>query len=182
MNRTFVALLRGINVSGTNRLPMAQLVAIAERQLGLENCRTYIQSGNMVFEAGSAAIDGLADRLRDTISRECGFAPHVIVISAPDFDAIIAANPFSEEARLSAKSVHAFLLDGAPDKAALAALAGRDFADDRWQVTKGAIYLHLPNGMGRSKLAASIERILKVPMTARNWTTMLSIQKMLHGE
>jgi uncharacterized protein (DUF1697 family) len=182
MTDSYVAFFRGINVSGTNKLPMAKLVAIGSSQPGIENCRTYIQSGNMVFEAASAAVDGLADRLRGTILSECGFAPHVIVIPAPDFDAVIAANPFDEEARVSPKSVHAFLLDRAPDKAALAALAERNFADDRWQIKNDAIYLHLPNGVGRSKLATSIERILKVPMTARNWTTMLSIQKMLHGE
>lgn len=173
--QTFIALLRGINVSGANRLPMATLVDIGG-SLGLTGCRTYIQSGNLVFEVGCEALEGLETRMSNAIEAACGFRPPVMIRSSDEWDDIIASNPFAEEAARLAKSVHALMLECEPNEVAIAALAQRDFGSDRWHVSGKTIYLHLPDGMGRSKLGTSIERLLKIPMTARNWATMLALQ------
>lgn len=168
-----VGLLRGVNVSGAGRLPSALLEEIATDRLQLQSVRTYIQSGNLVFVAG--ATDGLEDRLSAEIEAACGFLPAAFIRRHAAWQALIAENPFAEQARVEPKSVHLFLLSGEPTTEALANLGSRDFGDDQWRKANGALYLHLPNGAGRSKLAGSVERLLKVPMTGRNWSTVLAL-------
>lgn len=173
MERTHIALLRGINVSGTNKLPMTQLISIATA-IGLEDCHTYIQSGNLVFKADD--LEGVAERLGDVIEIEAGFRPPVILRSFAEWKEMIAHCPYMAEAGADPKSVHVFLPGETPDEARVDDLTSRDFGSDRWHLGDSVVYLHLPNGFGRSKLATSIERILKVPMTARNWQTVLAIE------
>ncbi|MEM5471076.1 DUF1697 domain-containing protein [Hoeflea sp. AS60] len=174
-----VALLRGINVGGKNRLPMKQLLDIAEQRLGLEDCQTYVQSGNLVFRAGLEQRDGLERRLEAEIEADCGFKCAVLVRSAAEWDAIVGDCPFVTEATADPKHVHVFVLTAEPSPDALADLASREFGDDRWHLGLHGLYLRTPNGTGRSKLAGSVERILKVPMTARNWSSVLALQAML---
>jgi uncharacterized protein (DUF1697 family) len=154
---------------------MARLVEIG-RALGLTDCRTYIQSGNLVFEATHEIAAGLETRMSNAIETECGFRPRVMIRSSGEWNDIIAANPFREDAAKLAKSIHVFLMEREPDKGAIAILAQRDFGSERWFLQNRTIYLHLPDGMGRSKLGRSIEHLLKIPMTARNWATMLALQ------
>lgn len=180
MSDSYVAVLRGINVGGNNRLPMKQLLQIAEQRLGLEDCRTYVQSGNLVFRAGRAQRDGLERRLESEIEAACGFRCAVLVRSAAEWDAIVADCPYAMEAAAAPKSVHVFVLDESPSPDAVADLASRQFGEDRWHLGPHGLYLQTPNGSGRSKLAGSVERILKVSMTARNWTSALALQAMLH--
>ena len=180
MAESWVALLRGINVGGKNRLPMKQLLEIAEQRLGLEDCRTYVQSGNLVFRAPAAQRDGLDTRLESAIEAACGFRAVVLLRSAGEWDAIVAGCPFSAEAAAEPKQVHVFVLAAAPSPDAVADLASREFGDDRWHLGPHGLYLHTPNGTGRSKLAASVERVLQVAMTARNWSSTLALQAMLH--
>jgi uncharacterized protein (DUF1697 family) len=181
MTESCVALLRGINVGGRNRLPMKQLVEIAEQRLGLEDCRTYVQSGNLVFSAQAAQRDELEARLESAIEAVCGFRAAVLLRSAAEWDAIVAGCPFGAEAAAEPKQVHVFVLAAAPVPDAVADLAAREFGDDRWHLGPHCLYLHTPNGSGRSKLAASVERVLKVAMTARNWSSALALQAMLHA-
>ncbi len=176
-----VALLRGINVGGKNRLPMTQLLDIAEQRLGLEECRTYLQSGNLVFRAALEQRDGLERRLEDEIEADCRFRCAVLVRSAAEWDAIVGDCPFVTEATADPKHVHVFVLTAVPSPGAVADLASREFGDDRWHLGPHGLYLHTPNGSGKSKLAGSVERILKVPMTARNWSSSLALQAMLHA-
>ena len=168
-----VGLLRGVNVSGAGRLPSALLEDIATNRLQLQAVRTYIQSGNLVFAAD--ATDGLEARLSAEIEAVCGFLPAAFIRRHAAWRALIAENPFANEALAEPKSVHLFVLSGEPTEEALANLASRDFGADRWRKADGALYLHLPNGAGRSKLAGSVERLLKVPMTGRNWSTVLAL-------
>jgi uncharacterized protein (DUF1697 family) len=181
MATSCVALLRGINVGGKNRLPMKQLVEIAGQRLGLEDCRTYVQSGNLVFRAPGEPRGGLEQRLEAAIEAECGFKCSVLVRSAAEWDAIADDCPFGAEAAAEPKHVHVFVLAAPPSPQAIADLASREFGEDRWHLGPHGLYLHMPNGSGRSKLAASVERILKVSMTARNWSSVLALQTMLHA-
>lgn len=168
-----IGLLRGVNVSGAGKLPSALLADIAANRLMLAGVRTYIQSGNLVFATGSP--EGLEDRLAAEIEAACQFRPVAIIRSLDAWKALVTANPFTAEAKAAAASVHLAFLSGVPTAEAMADLRSRDFGTDQWHAADGAIYLHLPNGAGRSRLAASIERILKVPTTARNWSTVLAL-------
>ena len=167
-----VLLLRGINVGGRNALPMAELRAILEG-LGAEDVATYIQSGNAVFRG-----DVTAEAVADGIEAAKGFRPQALVMSCERLEKVMAANPFSKEGEADGKSVHVWFFAGAPkaledETLALAA------PSERVEVTGEAAYLHAPDGIGRSKLAATLEKALGVPATARNWRTVMAIAKLV---
>lgn len=183
---TWVALLRGINVGAANRLPMAELRKVLE-ELGLEDVRTYIQSGNVVFDS---AVDGdgdgddgglaeaLAERIELAIEERHGFHPRVLVLSAARFREAMNANPYPE-AEAEPKSLHLYFLSEQPtdfDTSALEAVAS---PTERFRLGDHVLYLHTPDGFGRSKLATRAEALLGVPATARNWRTVTRIREML---
>jgi uncharacterized protein (DUF1697 family) len=176
---TFIALLRGINVGGAGTLPMKELIAILE-SLGAENARTYIQSGNAVFEfdekaaANPAGKKAFAAKLTAAIDKKRGFAPHVLLLDASEFARIAAANPYPET-EPEHKSLHLFFLDAKPATANLKALEPLRSLTERYQLLQTVLYLHAPDGIGRSKLAANVERKLGVPITARNWRTVCKL-------
>lgn len=165
MSDITVALLRGINVGGHRKLPMAKLRELLTT-LGAGDVRTYIQSGNAVFRG---ALD--AGQIAGTIETEMGFDVHVMAMPLEDYAARLAANPFPELTDLAvaeSKILHVYFLDGTPAPLTDALLSNaRD--DERLAIVPGAAYLHAPNGIGRSRLADRLERALGVPATARNW-------------
>lgn len=171
----WVMLLRGINVGGANKLRMAEFKALLEAE-GAKDVATYIQSGNAVF---SGALDPAAfeERVQRAIEAAHGFAPRVLVIGADAFREIAAAYPWPE-AREAPRTGHVWFLSepATPDRAAMAALAG---PNERFEITDRAVYLHAPDGIGRSKLAEKLERLTGVPATARNLNTCAKLLDML---
>ena len=170
-----IALLRGINVGGRNKLPMKTLAMLLER-LDCENVKTYIQSGNVVYDGKASAADIIA-----AIKEHCGFAPHVFVISAKAFAKAAAANPFKREATASGKSVHLFLLSEAPAADKVEALGGLKKAQEDFAISGAALYLHTPAGLSSSGIAEKIDRTLKVTTTARNWNTVEKLLEMIEA-
>lgn len=170
---TYVALLRGINVGGRNRLPMAELVEVLTG-LGLRAVRTYIQSGNVVFAGESADSAELAATIGAAIGRSHGFIPAVIVLTAAELDHAIAANPFGDSIA-DPKSLHLFFAAAPPDQPDWERLARVQRPSERYQLVGSVFYLHAPDGIGRSKLAEQIEPALGVPVTARNWRSVSAI-------
>ncbi len=168
--RTWIALLRGINVGGNNPLPMAELRTDLA-SLGFENVRTYIQSGNVVFEAASGTASSLAKRIAGRIEERHPFRPHVLVVGRDDLEAAIRSNPFPG-AVSEPKTLHLFFLAGPAGGADTAALERARAPSERYRLTDAVFYLHAPDGIGRSKLAANVERLLGVATTARNWRTV----------
>lgn len=160
-----IILLRGINVGGHNKLPMAEFKTVLEG-LGARDVKTYIQSGNAVLRGN---IDGQA--IGAAIEDAKGFRPSVMVLSRARFVAIADANPFPNA---EGKTVHIWFLAEPPhfDTKRADELAT---STERYRVTDTAIYLHAPDGIGRSKLAAKIEALAQVPATARNWNTMIKL-------
>lgn len=173
---TYVALLRGINVGGKGTLPMKELVSILE-SLGGTGVKTYIQSGNAVFQHNSADTAKLASKLTAAIDKARGFAPQVIVLEAKRFAKIAKANPYPE-AVAEPKSLHVWFLTAKASKANVEALTNLKGENEQLQLTTAAFYLHAPDGIGRSKLAASVERHLGVAATARNWRTVSTLLQM----
>ncbi len=175
--KTYIALIRGINVGGKGLLPMQELVAILE-SLGAQNVKTYIQSGNAVFQHKADVAAGLARKVTAKIARSRGFAPHVLVLEATALAKVVAANPFPE-AVAEPKSLHAFFLDAKPAKTKLTSLAGLQSKTERFELRGSVLYLHAPDGIGRSKLAANVERRLGVAATGRNWRTVCRLLEMV---
>lgn len=165
-----IALLRGVNVSGAGKLPMAEFREMLAG-LGLAEVRTYIQSGNAVFESDLAA-ERLEVAIRDAVAERFGFAPETFVRSVAEMVEALTDHPFTaaDPAR-----VHVFFLRQTPalDEAALRPLA---LPGDGWHVGPRRFTLHTPGGIGRSKLAERLARLLPAPMTARNLRTLAALR------
>ncbi len=174
-----ILLLRGVNVSGANRLPMAEFREMLTG-LGLEGVRTHIQSGNAVFRDPGEA--GLADRIGAAITARFGFTPAVFLLTLADYDAILAANPYRAEGRADSAKVHIFFLaTPAPvPEADLATLRTFAAGGEALHLTDAALYLHAPHGIGRSVLAEKIPRFVKTPQTARNQRSAEAISALAH--
>lgn len=173
---TWIALFRGINVGGHNKLPMAELRDELE-SLELENVQTYIQSGNVVFQALDQGDGALEDEIAAHIEATHGFRPRVLVLDAQDLRSAMDANPFPE-ADAEPKTVHLYFLAGRPSDPNLAALEDLRSASERFELADRVLYLYTPDGYGTSSLASSIERHLGVEVTARNWRTVSKLREM----
>lgn len=169
---TIIALLRGVNVGGHNKLPMAQLREIAA-DAGFTEVRTYIQSGNLV---ASTDLDpeSVGEALAGAIRAATGLTLPVIVRTAQQWSAVIAANPFLNAAD-PGRHVHAIFLP-TPATDSVRTFDATVFAPEEVVVSGSEVYLHLPDGMGRSKLAVAVNRIPEIAAgTARNWNTILQL-------
>jgi len=169
----YVVLLRGINVGGHHSLPMKDLREILQ-SLGYEGVRTYIQSGNVVLTAGSPP-DGTA--ISAAVEERFGFSPRVLVIPGPVFEAVAEGNPYEDDVS-DPKHLHISFLAG-PASPDLDAMKARQGPNERYTLTADALYLHAPEGIGRSKFAADAERLLGVEATGRNLNTVRRIAEML---
>jgi uncharacterized protein (DUF1697 family) len=176
---TYIALFRGINVGGNNKLPMKELVAVLEG-LGLRDIRTYIQSGNVVFSGKADDKIKLAARISAALNKSHGFEPWVLLLEASALERAIKANPFPE-GEADGKTLHCNFLALVPPKPDLAGLEKMKAASERFQLKGEVAYLHAPEGIARSKLASNMERLLGVPMTGRNWNTVRKLQEMING-
>jgi uncharacterized protein (DUF1697 family) len=175
--KIYIALLRGINVGGKNALPMKELVAMLG-DLGARKVKTYIQSGNAVFAWKGKDTSKLANQITAEIKKRRGFNPHVLLLELKDFEKVIQHNPFPGEAEADPKALHAGFLAAAPERPDLKTLGSLKSDSERFRLISSVFYLHAPEGVGRSKLAAKAERLLGVPMTDRNWRTVLTLWKM----
>ena len=173
--KPYVVLLRGINVGGKNPLPMKSLVALLE-ELGCSAVKTYIQSGNVVLLSRRGA-PRLAAAISREIDRRHGFEPHVLLLTLDEFDAAIAANPFPEATKDPA-GLHLGFLDAIPEDPKLKRMEELKTKTERFRLIGNTFYLHAPEGVGRSKLAAQSERLLGVTMTDRNWRTVSAIRSL----
>lgn len=168
---TWIVLLRGINVGGRNRLPMVELRAIMEG-LGCRSVQTYIQSGNVVFQATDAVIDGLPGRLAAAILEHVGLTVPVVLRSAGALWEIEAGNPFLGEG-VDPAHLHVAFLAEEPDAGCVAALDPARSPGDRFVVRGSEVYLHLPHGVARTKLTnAWLDRALGTTSTVRSWKTL----------
>jgi uncharacterized protein (DUF1697 family) len=181
---THVALLRGINLGGKNKVAMADLRAIVS-ELGHADVSTYIQSGNVLF-TGSPGVktDEIGETLSAAILAKLAVRSPVVVVTRDELDAIIKANPFPGEE--DHRRLHAVVLSAPPDQDLLdriaRAQAQAQAKGSAAAVRAGArtLYLHTPEGYGSSDLSAAVLRIVSSPKTgttgtARNWATMLKL-------
>lgn len=174
---TCIALFRGINVGGNNLLPMKELVAILEG-LGMRKVKTYIQSGNAVFQTTEKDLSQLSGKITTEIRDRHGFEPYLLILGPEDLKRAIEENPFPE-AETDPGNLHLCFLAARPDHPDLEKLSRLKKESERFQLTDRVFYLHAPEGVGRSKLAASVGKLLGVPSTDRNWSTVCKIMDMV---
>ncbi len=175
--KTYIALFRGINVGGNNALPMKELVVILE-SLGAQNVKTYIQSGNAVFASPEKDASRLSNMISREIKKHRGFEPHVLLLDLEDIERAIKKNPFPEAATDHPNALHAGFLASTPEEPDLETLESLKSNGERFYLIDKVFYLHAPEGIGRSKLAAKTEKLLGVPMTDRNWRTVCKLREM----
>ena len=172
-----IALLRAVNVGGRG-LKMGELAAFA-RDLGLETPRTLLQSGNLVFGTDRAADAELENRFETEAEARFGFHIDFMVRSAAEWRAIIAANPFPDEARDDPSHLVVMPLKAAPTAGALQALRAAIKGPETVELVGRTAYLVYPAGIGASKLTITvIERKLGVRGTGRNWNTVMKLGEM----
>jgi uncharacterized protein (DUF1697 family) len=174
---TRIALFRGINVGGRNVLPMKELVRDLEA-LKLTNIRTYIQSGNVVFDTSSKSSAALERKIAEAIEKRHGFRPEVLIITPAQLAAAIEGNPYPE-AEDEPKTLHLSFLAATPKAPDLDAMEKIKSPTERFHLAGDVLYLHAPDGIGRSRLAAQIEKHLGVPATGRNWRTVCKLLDMV---
>lgn len=173
---TYAALLRGINVGGSKKIPMADLRTLMEG-LGHDGVRTYLQSGQAAFTTGRGDEDSLAAELTRAIEQRYGFTVDVIVRDHAYLKAIADACPFPA-ADLEPKQLHVTYFSAPVDEDRFAEIDREAHLPEEFRLGDRALYLYAPNGLGRSKLAEALSRprLTKgVIATTRNWNTVLKL-------
>jgi uncharacterized protein (DUF1697 family) len=177
---SYVALLRAVNVASRNAISMGDLRALVEA-LGFEDVRTYVQSGNVVFKGAARDHGEVGRTIEDELERRLGLRVAVLLRGGGELAEILAGNPFvsggTEPARL-----HVTFLSDVPDPVRVLALDPGRSPPDELRVAGREVYLHCPDGYGRSKLTnAYIERALGVAATTRNWNTVTKLAELAGG-
>lgn len=167
---TWIALLRGINVLGRRIVPMNVLSTSLERD-GLQRVRTYIQSGNVIFQCARGTPGSLARRIGGIVLDAHGFEPSVVVLSVAELVRAAADNPFPAAAA-APQTLHLYFLEAEPRAPDLEALKRARSAREAFHLRGKVFYLHTPQGFAASKLRNDVERRLGVQATARNWRTV----------
>lgn len=176
--KTYIALFRGINVGGNNILPMKDVTQILN-ELGADNVRTYIQSGNVVFQHAARSRTKLKDQIRSAVEASHNFKPQLLLLDGGDLAAAVENNPYSTDI---GKALQFYFLESAPKQPDLEKMRDLQSNTEQFTLTDKVCYLSAPDGVGRSKLAAKIEQCLGVPATARNWNTVSKLMQMTHVE
>jgi len=172
----YIALLRGINVGKNNRIKMVDLKNLLET-LGLEKVKTYIQSGNVVFEASDDAVR-LSERLEEEISKTFGFPVPVILRTAEQYEQIIHDCPYSMESLKEGESIQLAFLADEPSHEKIDNLRSFKSEPDECFINGKEVYLFLRQSILDSKLTAQLPK-LEVPATVRNWKTVIKLSTMI---
>jgi uncharacterized protein (DUF1697 family) len=177
---TYVALLRGVNVGGKNKVPMKVLAQMFV-EAACADVRTYIQSGNVVFRAAEVKTEKLPDVIAKGIAEVFGFRVPVVVRSVAEMAGVIENNPFLK-AGASEETLYVLFLSTKPEAEQIAALDPDRSPPDRFVVHDREIYMQLPNGVADSKLTnAYFDSKLATMCTGRNWRTVLKLYEMMQG-
>jgi uncharacterized protein (DUF1697 family) len=169
-----IALLRGVNVGGHNKIKMETLRALCD-SLGCTNTQTYVQSGNVVFSTSKRNLSSLSSEIESAIESELGFRPSVMLRIASELREVVARNPFPAEAATDPAHLAVFFLSDPITAAAQAGIKALPPHPERIHLGGREFYVYFPNGLGTSKLPALIDRALKAPATARNWNTVTKL-------
>lgn len=170
--KTYVALLRGINVGGHKKVPMAELRDLLTKS-GFANVQTYIQSGNVVFQSSRAVVSEIENSIQKAILDKFGFEVSVIVKTNKQLEVIFEASPFSEK---KIDQSYFILLSKIPESNLLKEVAELSFENEEIIIKSDCLYFYTSKGYGNTKFnMKTYERKLKVSGTARNYNTMVKL-------
>lgn len=173
----YIALLRGINVGGHHKMPMAELRALCD-ELGWNNVKSYIQSGNLIFDSAKKA-PSLEKELEAAIKTTFAFEIPVVVRSAKMWDSYLSSNPYPKASKNQPNLVAMGLSKRLPRSGVVEVLRSRAANNERVTLVGKALWLHYPEGSARSKLSpAVIDKAVGSPMTLRNWRTVQKISSL----
>lgn len=169
---TYIVLLKGINVGGHKKVPMADLRALLAKS-GFENVKTYIQSGNVILESSEENIHNMESHIKDIILKQFGFEVSVLVKERKDLERIFNACPFSEEKK---KTSYFIMLHEIPDAELVKIASEKVYEGEAYEIINDCIYFYCEKGFGQAKFNANFfERKLNTFATARNYNTMLKL-------
>ena len=173
----YISILRGINVGGHKLIKMQALTKLYE-ELGFKNVKTYIQSGNVVFQAKQTDSTLLEEMISKKMTEIFTFEVPIIVKLQKEIAKIHKNNPFIHEKNYDTNLLHVTFLSQKPKQADIAKITG-DFGNDEFIITDKAVYLYCPNGYGNTKLTNTFfENKLKISATTRNWKTTTELLNM----
>ena len=174
--KTYIALLRGFNVSGQKIIKMEQLRAVLS-ELGFENVRTYIQSGNIVFNSNVHDIKDLEHKIQQAIQTHFGFEVPVRITTLDELETIVSLNPFAAKTTIESTQPYVAFLSKTPLEENGKKLQAIDFSQDEFSIRDRIVYLWYAESAGKTKLTnVVLENKLQVVTTSRNWKT---IQKLI---
>jgi uncharacterized protein (DUF1697 family) len=174
----YIAMLRGINIGPHKRVKMEKLRASCEG-LGLQKVKTFIQSGNVVFQAGKQSLASASKKIEERIVTDFGFSVDVISRSQDEMGKIIRGNPLLKERGIDRSKLHVAFLSDTPAPEAVKKLESLTIKPDEVRVVGKEIYLYFPNGVSGSSLwKHPLDRVLSVPVTMRNWSTVNALYEM----
>jgi len=169
--QTYIALLRGINVSGQKKIKMTDLKKSLET-LKFSEIITYIQSGNIVFKSDNVSIPALEKQIHNLILKDFGFDVPVLMITQDKLKTVIENNPFEKDATKDPKLFYVVFLKDMPKGENIAHLRSYDYSPEEYILDNKIIYFYAANGAGKAKMNNNFfESKLKVQATTRNWRT-----------
>jgi uncharacterized protein (DUF1697 family) len=175
---TYIAMFRGINVSGHNIIKMEQLRA-SFVTLGYSNIKTYVQSGNVVFETTNDSAANLSKKIEQKIIRDFGFSVRVFLMTSKKMEETVKRCPFLKAPNIDHSKLHVTFLSDDPPETALEQLQPLAVKPEQLRIVGREVYLYCPNGYGRTKLSnTAIETKLSVGATTRNWNTVNTLLTM----
>jgi uncharacterized protein (DUF1697 family) len=175
--QAIIAMLRGVNVGPHNRISMEALRALYG-SLGLQNVQTYVQSGNVVFASNERNLSALAKRIDDGFEKTFGFRAAMILRTAGEMRAVIAKNPFAARKDVQPNKLLVTFLKEELNPEAQKQLELIRVGPEEIKAHARELYVYYPHGMGRSKLPAVMDRVLKKDGTARNWNSVTTLLEM----
>lgn len=175
----YISILRGINVSGQKKIKMEELKALYEAQ-GFENVVTYIQSGNVIFDSELRNVQQLITIIEQSIEKRFAFQVPVQLRTHTELKAIIAASPFKDiDLEMDGTKILLAFLSSVPDASRIDDLMGFVSAPEKLLVKGSEVYLHCPNGYGKSKLSNNfVEKKLGLVATTRNWKSVVKLYEL----
>ncbi len=178
---TYISILRGINVSGHKIIKMAALKLLYEN-LGFQHVKTYVQSGNVIFQSKENNFQSLGHLISDQILKVFGFEVPVILLTVDQLKSIIENNPLKNDPTKNSLYLHVTFLASQPIKYDSESILSRKQEGEEIMISENAVYLYCPNGYGNTKLTNTfLENKLKVGVTTRNWKSTNEILKIAMG-
>jgi len=179
--KKFIALLRGINVSGQKKIKMSDLKLLFE-EIGFQNVETYIQSGNVIFSSKDLSANKLETNISSGIKKKFGFDVQVFILTPKEIENTFNNNPFIKKKK-EIEKLYVTFLSNVPLNENIQKLNSTDYSPEEYKIDGRQIYLFFPDGYGKAKLNNNLfEHKLKLNGTTRNWKTIKTLSELITSQ